>query len=395
MIPRLLEGALRTAALHYPIVTLTGPRQSGKTTLIRSIWSQKYYSSLEDPDVLEFAQKDPRAFLEQGGKSGLIVDEAQRLPLLFSYLQGYADRSGAGRYVLSGSNNFLLMEKIGQSLAGRTAVLALLPFSAEELGEEALDASWEEAAWRGFYPRVRSEGLPPELFARDYLATYVERDLRLVKNVSDLSTFRAFLELCAGRAGQLLNLSALAGDAGIAVNTLKTWIGLLETAWIVFRLPPWHQNLTARIVKAPKLYWHDTSLLCRMLGIRNPDDLRSHPLRGAVFENLVIAERFKAATHRGLPPILHFWRDSGGREVDLIEGEGDERRLWECKSGSTVAQEFFKQLAFFGESTGIAPERRILAYGGSETSRRGSGVALGWRDALCGGGSQVYSLSTM
>ncbi|MGO8693160.1 MAG: ATP-binding protein [Rectinemataceae bacterium] len=385
MVPRLLEAALSKASSHYPIVTLTGPRQSGKTTLVRSLWPEKTYASLEDPDVLDFAISDPRGFLEQGKETGLIVDEAQRHPPLFRYLQGYADRSEPGRYVLSGSNNFLLMEKIGQSLAGRTAVLVLLPFSGEELGKEALGESWEDAAWQGFYPRVRSLGLPADMFARDYLATYVERDLRLVKNVSDLSAFRRFLDLCAGRAGQLLNLSALSADAGIAVNTVKAWLSLIEAAWLVFRLPPWHENITSRLVKSPKLYWHDTSLLCRLLGLRSPEDLRSHPLRGAVFENLVVADRFKAATHRGEEPDLHFWRDAAGREVDLIEGVGKDRLIWECKSGGTVAQEFFKGLDFFGNETGIPPDRRRLVYGGAMSGARSAGEILDWRSALAAG----------
>jgi predicted AAA+ superfamily ATPase len=385
MFPRLLESSLRIAASHYPVVTLTGPRQSGKTTLLKALWPKKTYASLEDPDILDFAQDDPRGFLEQGGEEGLIIDEAQRFPPLFNYLQGFADRSRAGRYLLSGSNNFLLMEKIGQSLAGRTAVLTLLPLSGEELGSEELGGKWEEEAWKGFYPRVRSQGLPADLFARDYLATYVERDLRLLKNISDLSAFRRFLELCAGRTGTLLSLSALAGDAGIAVNTVKAWLGLLEAAYLVFRLPPWHENLTKRLVKSPKLYWYDTSLLCRLLGLRSAEDLRRHPLRGAIFENLVLAERYKAASHRGLVPVLHFWRDSAGREVDLVEGIGPDRRIWECKSGSTVAMEFFKHLSFFGNETGIPPERRILAYGGSESSSRSAGKVMSWREAILEG----------
>ena len=382
MISRLLAAALMNSARHYPIVTLTGPRQSGKTTLIKSMWPEKVYASLEDPDTLDFAQSDPRAFLEQGEGGGLIIDEAQRHPPLFGYMQGYADQAKAGHYILSGSNNFLLMEKIGQSLAGRTAVLCLLPLSAEELGAVALDSSWEEAAFRGFYPRVRAEGLPPELFARDYLATYVERDVRLVKNIGDLSSFRRFLELCAGRAGQLLNLSALAGDAGVAVNTLKSWLSLLEASYLVFRLQGWHENFGKRIVKAPKLYWHDTSILCRLLGIRGAEDLRSHPLRGALFENLVIAERYKAASHRGLEPRLFFWRDTNGHEVDLVDQSGSESLLWECKSGSTIAGDFFKQLEAIGAEAAIPPERRILVYGGTESSRRSAGRAIGWREAL-------------
>jgi hypothetical protein len=394
IIPRLMEKALREAASYYPVVTLTGPRQSGKTTLLHAVWPEKTYASLENPDTMDFVQADPRGFLLQGEESGMVIDEAQRYPPLFNYLQGYADRSSPGRYIISGSSNFLLMEKIGQSLAGRTAVLSLLPFSAAELGREALEANWENAAWRGFYPRVRCTSLPPDLFARDYIATYVERDVRLVRNIGDLESFRRFVRLCAGRAGQILSIASLAGDAGISVNTAKSWLGLLQAAWLVFLLPAWHRNLNKRIVKSPKLYWHDTNLLCFLLDVRKPEDLAFHPLRGAVFENLIIAERFKAATHRGRTPSLHFWRDSTGREVDLVENAGDsgstgktggatsEGRAWECKSGMTVPGDFFRHLALFGEEAGVPPERRILAYGGMESQTRSDARVLGWQDAL-------------
>jgi hypothetical protein len=340
------------------------------------------YQSLEDPDILDFAIHDPRGFLEQGGEKGLVIDEAQRHPPLFNYLQGYADRSGPGRYTLCGSNNFLLMEKISQSLAGRSAILVLLPFSATELETETRDLSWEESAWRGFYPRVRAAGVPADAFARDYVSTYVERDVRMVKNISDVTVFRRFLQLCAGRAGQLINMSSLAADAGIAVNTAKSWLALLEAAYLVTLLPPWHENLNKRIVKSPKLYWYDTGLLCSLLDIRKPADLAFHPLKGAVFENFIIAERFKAASHYGRKPELYFWRDSSGREIDLIECSGPNRTIWECKSGSTVAGDFLKHLDFFGDEAGIPSDRRILAYGGTESGIRSNALILGWRDAV-------------
>lgn len=383
-VPRLLSAYLQQSSMHYPVVTVTGPRQSGKTTLITALWPEKRYTSLEDPDTLDFARSDPRAFLEHQGAPGLIIDEAQRLPELFSYLQGYADRSDPGRYVLSGSSNFLLMERIGQSLAGRTAVATLLPFSAAELGSAALPASWEELAFRGFFPRVARGGLPVDMFARDYLATYVERDVRMVRNIGDLSSFTSFVRLCAGRAGQLLNLSSLAADAGIAFNTAKVWLGLLQASWIVFLLQPWHANLSKRLVKSPKLYWHDTGLLCGALGIRDAQDLRMHAMRGPLFENLVISERYKAACHSGRAPDLYFWRDSAGREVDLVEPGPEGKRIWECKAGSTFTSEFLRHLEFFGEADGISPERRLAAYGGAPSKTWSSGTALSWSDAVMG-----------
>ena len=382
MVSRILADSLLKAGAHYPIVSLTGPRQSGKTTLIRSLWPEKTYASLEDPDILDYAREDPRRFLEQGTDSGLIIDEAQRLPVLFGYLQGYADRSPHGRYVLSGSNNFLLMEKITQTLAGRTAVLHLMPFSAREIGSDHLTSTWEEEAFAGFYPRVRAESLPPAMFAKDYLATYVERDVRLVRNISDVDSFRRFLHLCAGRTGQLLNLTALSGDTGIAVNTVKDWLSVLQASWTVFLLRPWHRNFNKRVVKSPKIYWHDTSLLCSLLGIQDHEALQSHPFRGAVFENLIIAERYKAATHAGRSPDLYFWRDSAGKEVDIVESPGTNQVVWECKSGLTVNSDFFRNLGYFGNLASIPPERRILAYGGSEAQDRSAARVLGWKDAV-------------
>ena len=384
MIPRLLETALRESARYYPVITLTGPRQSGKTTLVRALWPDKRYVSLEDPDSLMFAQEDPRAFLDQSVLGGLVIDEAQRFPQLFSYLQGYADTSPPGTFVVTGSNNFLLMENIGQSLAGRTAVLSLLPFSGEELGANGIGQNWEENVLKGFYPRVHDSILPSTLFARDYIATYVERDVRLVKNIGDLNSFRGFLTLCAGRAGALLNLSALAADAGVAVNTVRSWISLLEAAYLVFRLPPWHVNVTSRVVKSPKLYWYDTSLPCYLLGIRNENDLRSHPLRGALFENLIIAERMKAATNRGNRPELSFWRNASGSEVDAIEHMEGSPLLWECKSGSTIGSDFFKHLSALGDRAHVPPKDRLLAYGGDASSVRSSARVVSWRDVLLG-----------
>ena len=385
MIPRILAQHLVRLAEYYPVVSVTGPRQSGKTTLVRATWPDMEYRSLEDPDTLAFAVEDPRAFLLQGESHGLIIDEAQRHPPLFNYLQGFADRSGPGRYVLSGSSNFLLMERITQSLAGRTSLLTLLPLAGAELPAGSLGETWEEAAWLGFFPRVRSEGLDPGRFAMDYLATYIERDVRLIKNIGDTMAFRRFVKLCAGRTGQVLNYTSLAGDAGIAVNTAKSWLSLLEAAWLVFIVPSWHQNFNKRVVKSPKLYWIDTALLCHALDIRSAQELAHHPFRGAVFENLIIAERYKAATNAGVPPELHFWRDSQGREVDLIEGTGAATMLWECKAGMTIGSDFFRHLDFLGDLMNVPPTQRILVYGGQENQERSRGMVLSWRDALMRG----------
>lgn len=382
MIQRFLEPALRRAATHYPVVCLTGPRQSGKTTLVRELWPEKRYASLEDPDQFDFASSDPRGFLEQGADGGMILDEAQRLPMLFNYLQGYADRAGAGSYILSGSNNFLLMQGITQSLAGRAGILHLMPFSCAELGPDRLESDWETCAWTGFYPRVRASGLPADMFSRDYLATYVERDVRLVRNIQDFPSFKTFLQLCAGRSGQLLNIQSLAQDAGLAVNTVKEWLALLEAAFMVFMVRPWNESFNKRLVKSPKLYWLDTSLLCRLLDVRTPSDLAFHPLRGAVFENLLAADQWKAACHRGEDPRLWFWRDNHGVEVDLVQERDGVTKLWEAKAGKTLAGDMFAGLETVGSLAGIPAEHRLLVYGGSQAQARTNASVVPWRDAV-------------
>jgi len=380
MIPRALTPALQRSALYYPVVCLTGPRQSGKTTLLRTLWPDRLYVSLEDPDTLDFAGTDPRGFLEQGKEQGLIIDGAQRLPSLFNYLQGYADTSKPGQFLVSGSNNFLLLQAVSQSLAGRAAIFHLLPFSMAELGETMDDQQWEQAAFRGFYPRVRAQQLPPELFTRDYLSTYVERDIRLVRNIQNLADFRRFLSLCAGRAGQLLNLASLAQDSGLSVNTVRDWLGLLEASFLIFFLRPWNESFNKRLVKSPKLYWHDTSLLCRLLEVRKPEDLQFHPLRGAVFENLIVAERYKRQSQEGETPSLGFWRDSSGVEIDLVERLHGQTFLWEAKAGQTLSSEFFKNLDTVGSLASVPVERRRVVFGGSPSQTRSNGTALSWRE---------------
>ncbi len=382
MIVRQLGAALEHSARHYPVVCLTGPRQSGKTTLLKYLYPERSYVSLEDPDTLEFCITDTRGFLNRGLEGGMIIDEAHRHPPLFNYLQGYADRSPPGTWLLSGSNNFLLLQSVSQSLSGRAGILHLLPLSGSELGAAIEDPDWETAAFRGFFPRVRAEGMPPELFAKDYLATYAERDVRLVRNIQSLPDFQRFLKLCAGRAGQLLNLASLAQDAGLSVNTVKDWLGLLEASFLVFQLKPWNESFNKRLVKSPKLYWHDTGLLCRLLDIRSPADLQFHPYRGAVFENLVVAERMKRQVHGGEEARLGFWRESNGLEVDLVEDSGRGLILWEAKAGQTLASDYFRSLQIVGDLCGVAPERRFVCYGGEEGQTRSVGQAIGWRDFL-------------
>ena len=390
MIPRTLAPYLRRDADLYPVVTLTGPRQSGKTTLALATFAEHRYVSLEDPEARSFATEDPRGFFDRFD-GPLILDEAQRVPDLFSYIQGIVDEDDApGRFVLTGSHNFLLMSGISQSLGGRSAVLHLLPFSRSELEagpqpepdaplalfdntESGLDL-WS-TIHTGFYPRIHDRGIPPEVWLPDYVQTYVERDVRSLVNIGDLTTFEQFLRLCAGRVGQLLNYSSLASDSGISVDTARRWLSVLETSFILFRLPPHHRNFSKRLVKSPKVYFHDTGLACYLLGIRDADMLPTHPLRGALFENYVLAEVAKAFSHHRRQREMHFWRDRSGREIDLVLSRGEELYPVEIKSGQTVSGDAFESLSRWSELAGQPIDRATLVYGGDQAYRR-SGVAV-------------------
>lgn len=374
----------------YPIVTLTGPRQSGKTTLARACFPDYAYVSLEDFDRREFAVEDPRGFIERYGER-VIIDEAQRAPELFSYLQTAVDNDARpGRFILTGSQNLLLMDRISQSLAGRSGILHLLPFSRSELaGQEAVSTDdpgvifgnrvSDQDCWRlvrsGFYPRIHERGIPPEIWLNDYLRTYVERDVRALVNVGDLETFGRFLRLCAGRTGQLLNFAALSADCGIAPDTARRWISVLKTSFVVFLLPPHHENFNKRIIKSPKLYFYDTGLVCALLGLRTDDHLFDHPARGALFENYVISEVVKAYTHDRRDPPLSFWRDQTGNEVDLLIEEAGRLYPVEIKSGATVKSASLEGLQRWSRLTGTPPESSRLIHSGTEY-RRQHGIAI-------------------
>jgi len=390
MLPRILAPYLARDAGTYPVVTLTGPRQSGKTTLARAAFPGHEYVSLEETDNRSFAQEDPRGFLARY-PGPAVFDEAQRAPDLLSFLQGEVDRNPApGRFVLTGSQNLLLMEKVSQTLAGRSAILHLLPFSRAELERQAqaepglpreLFANREsrldpwETILAGFYPPIHDRGTPAQSWLQDYLSTYVERDVRRLLNVGDLTTFERFVRLCAGRIGQLLNTSSLASDAGVSVDTARRWISVLKTSFLVFLLPPHHRNFSKRVIKSPKLYFHDTGLACLLVGIRTAEQLRSHSSRGALFENHVVSEVAKAYwNHRRTPP-LYFWRDQGGHEVDLVIEEGGTLFPVEIKSGSTVAGDMFGSLAWWGTLAGGEGGEPTLVHGGEQCYTR-AGVAV-------------------
>lgn len=382
MIRRTLTEKLKQLVTGFPVLSLTGPRQSGKTTLVRGTFPDYAYLNLENLDTLAAAEEDPRRFLEAHRERGAIIDEAQRAPHLFSYLQGIVDESGhMGRYVLTGSQNFLLLEKISQSLAGRTALLHLLPFSRSELvTSNAAPRELDTALFQGNYPPVYDRPVDAPDFYPAYIETYLERDLRSIKNIGDLSLFRKFLILCAGRTGQLLNMKALGNEVGVDHKTIASWISVLEASFIIFLLRPHHRNWNKRVVKQPKLYFYDTGLLCSLLGLRKPEDLASHHMRGSIFECYVIAEHTKASYHRGMRPNAFFWRDHSGHEVDLLIEAGPKLSAVEIKSGSTLTPSFFDGLKWFAKTSGVNRDDCMLVHGGNSRQSRETGEAIPWHE---------------
>ncbi len=377
MIHRDISGKIRYLSEKFPIITVTGPRQSGKSTLLKNLFPDYRYVSLENPDMRSFAAEDPNGFIKTFDNH-TIIDEAERVPSLFSYLQTHIDDvNESGMYMLAGSRNFHLMAAIDQSLAGRTAVLKLLPFSRHELNEaERLPGSINEQIFKGFYPRIYDKDIAPTDYYPSYIATYVERDVRTMLNIGDLGRFVRFIRLCAGRIGQLLNKSNLATEAGVTIPTVESWLSVLEASYILYRLEPNFNNYNKRIVKTPKLYFYDTGLACSLLGIRSAEQLDTHFLRGGLFENLVINQFIKDNLNKGLTPDLTFWRDSTGLEVDLIETNGLEQHGYEIKSGSTFVPAFFDGLKKWGELSGTPESGRSVIYSGSDSLQTSNGDVI-------------------
>lgn len=381
MIERTLTNRLLELLQYYPIVTLTGPRQSGKSTLLRHALPQYQYVSLEDPDMRLFATEDPRGFLSTY-PDRTIIDEAQQVPHLFSYIQTHTDKAGKeGMYILAGSHNFLLMESISQTLAGRTAILKLLPFSHQELKQgDILPEAIDQEIFQGGYPRLYDKQLKASDYYSFYVQTYVERDVRTLKNVGDLSKFIRFIKLCAGRIGQLLNLSSLANECGIAVSTASNWISILEASYICYLLKPDYNNFAKRLVKTPKLYFYDTGLACALLDIRSAEQVATHFLRGGLFENLVINEFIKRNYHRGIEPELTFWRDSSGNEVDLLQYEAGKPHAYEIKSGATYSPDYFKGLTRWAKLAQVPTENLALIYAGDISMVTQQGFVTAWKE---------------
>lgn len=371
MIPRKSTTLLFDLANQFKAVAVVGPRQSGKTTLTKAVFPDKPYVNLENPDDRNFALEDPRGFLAQYPQ-GAIIDEAQRATELFSYLQQILDESPEnGKFILTGSNNFLLQESITQSLAGRIAYLYLLPFSLSELSQDMIP-TLDQFLFKGSYPPLYDREIDVSTWFANYIRTYVERDVRQIKNVLDLNSFDRFIRLCAGRIGQLLNMSNLSVEVGVDSKTIAAWVGILESSFIIFRLPPNHRNFNKRLVKMSKLYFYDTGLANALLGIGNSEMIAYHPLRGALFENMVISEIKKSQLNIGIESRLSFWRNHKGNEVDLILESGNGYTPIEIKSGQTVKSEHFKGLEYWNKLR--KDEGGIVIYGGDKRQLRSNGI---------------------
>ena len=382
MLQRELENKLSELIKSYPVIALTGPRQSGKTTLVKQLFSKTHkYVNLENLEQRSFAQNDPKAFLQQNS-SPLIIDEAQYVPDLFSYIQILSDEKKLpGQFILTGSQNFLLLEKISQSLAGRVAIFHLLPFSLKELKEAHYDLpSLEDLLFMGFYPRIYDLKLEPKEWYSNYIQTYTERDVRTLKNIQDLGTFQVFLKMCASRTGQLLDLTSIGNDCGISHNTVKEWINILEASFIIFLLRPHYNNLGKRLIKSPKIYFYDSGLLCHLLGIENPRQINTHFLRGGIFESFILSELIKNRINQKKSPNLYFWRDQHGHEIDCLIENSSLLTPIEVKSSKTLNSDFFEGLNYWNKLAKNIPENTFLIYGGNENQIRRHGQIISWKN---------------
>ena len=380
MIERIAIKKIKDLAKKFKAVAITGARQSGKTTIVKIIFKDKPYVSLENPDTRNFAMNDPRGFLETYSK-GAILDEVQRVPELFSYLQEILDNSKTkGLFILTGSNNFLLQQNISQTLAGRIGYLNLLPFSLEELQlSKKLPKSDDELMIKGFYPPIYDKKIPPTDWCPNYIRTYIERDVRQLKNVTDLIVFEKFIRLLAGRNGHELNNSSLANDVGVDVKTIQAWIGILESSFIIYLLKPHYENYNKTLIKRPKVYFYDTAIVCSLLGIRNKEQLATHASRGLIFEGMVVTEMVKKRANKGLPINLYYWRDKTGHEVDIIIDDAGKSFPIEIKSGKTIGSDFFKNLNYWRNLSGV--KKSLLIYAGLQNQKRSdNSEVINWRD---------------
>ena len=375
MYKREAEKIVKKLASSYPVVAITGPRQSGKTTLVQSVFKNKKYISLEDLDQQAFAKEDPRGFLTQEQK-GLLIDEIQNCPELFSYIQGIVDKNQIpGQFIVTGSQQFGLLSGISQSLAGRTGLVELLPFSLSEVSKEIKILN--KVLYKGLYPPLYDKKITPRIWYEDYVKTYIERDVRQLMNIKNLFLFQKFLTLCAARVGQLVNYSELGNAAGIDTNTVKSWISVLEASYIIFLLKPHYKNFSKKLIKSPKLYFYDTGLLCYLMRLRK-EDLSVSPYKGAIFESLIISECLKHSKNYRSGLDFYFWRDNKGIEIDLLFQKKQKLFPLEIKSGQTI-QSVFKNLKKYEQYSGKAHGQSFLIYGGNEEQKRSYARIIPWK----------------
>ncbi len=378
MVPRMAKDKILEMATKYPVLLFTGPRQSGKTTLSKVLFPEHQYVNLENPDNREFAQSDPRGFLAIYKK--VIIDEAQNVPELFSYIQQIVDdKNEPGQYILSGSQNFLLLEKITQSLAGRVYIIELLPLSYAELSQ-VQKTDLPTLLLQGGYPRIYDKQISANDFFPSYIKTYIERDVRPIANVQNLALFRKFMTLCAHHVGQLFVANNIAKQLGVDLKTVKNWLSILETSYIAFTLNPYHNNLSKRIIKTPKLYFYDVGLAAFMLGIENEEELLISKYKGAIFENFVLLEMMKNHYAQGIHRNYSFWRDSNQNEIDLLIEKGKQVACVEMKYSQTVKQEFIKSLHYLDKIKGDLELTHFLVNSMDESQKRSNETIVSWRD---------------
>ena len=378
MIDRQIEKELSLLKAEFPVVAILGPRQSGKTTLSRKVFSDYEYISLEDVDQREFAVNDPRGFLNRY-KKHVVFDEIQRVPTLMSYLQTHVDELGQnGSIVITGSHNFFLMEQISQSLAGRVGITKLLPFSVHEL--QGSVEGLNELIFKGFYPRIYDQGIRPGTFYKNYISTYIEKDIRQIKQVTKLDQFMLFVKILAGRTGQVLNLSSISEECGVTHSTVREWISILEAGFFIYKLKPFYKNYNKRLVKNPKIYFTDTGLVCSLLGIRTAEELDYHFLKGSLFETFIVSEMLKGSYNNGEPYELYYWRDNHKKEIDLIIDKGVKTLGIEIKRSETIHEKFFDGLKYWSKLSVSPEENLFLVYGGRDSMVRNGMNVVGWQE---------------
>ncbi len=364
---------------YYPVLSLNGPRQSGKSTLIKKVFAKLPYVNLENPSERNFAVTDALGFLEQFPK-GAVIDEAQYAPELFSYIQALTDENPNLKFILTGSQNFLMHKSISQSLAGRVSINTLLPFSYEELKKgKLLPVSLNEILFNGFYPRLYDKKIPATGYYANYVNTYIERDIQALINSSNLSQFIKFIHLCAGRAGQIINMSSLANDTGVSAITIQNWLAILQRSYIIYLLQPHYNNFNKRLIKTPKLYFFDTGLLCYLLGLQKPADITNHFAKGAIFENYVLVEILKHHYNSGLLPQVFYLQNNHGKEIDFILHQGNTLAAIEVKSSATPDISMFKNLSFLDELNGLE-NKKVVVYAGDKDAVRKQGLLLAWKN---------------